>query len=329
MGDRPAGYEQANRYTTVIVDEALRRGIDVEILDPGTGEMRLTLDGTTRLVVQSLSDLCSAVAWWRCEDKAATRRVLADAGLALPPGREATGDDGDVAFLRAHGRVVVKPVRGEGGEGITTGVADEAALRRAVEAARRVHPRVLLEAQVEGGDVRVLVIDGALVAAAVRRPPTVTGDGTSTARELVDALNAERSSPRGTGLQVPTDELTWAVVAEQGLSPDDVPEEGQVVVLRGTANLHVGGTIEDVTDRLHPALAEVSLQAAAALGAPLLGVDLLVPDVEGPDHVVIEANAQAGLANHEPQPTAQRYLDLLFPPTAERSEQAEQVGRQG
>jgi hypothetical protein len=29
--------------------------------------------------------------------------------------------------------------------------------------------------------------------------------------------------------------------------------------------------------------------------------------------VFIEANERPGLANHEPQPTAQRFIDLLFP----------------
>jgi hypothetical protein len=29
--------------------------------------------------------------------------------------------------------------------------------------------------------------------------------------------------------------------------------------------------------------------------------------------VFIEANERPGLANHEPQPTAERFVDLLFP----------------
>ena len=34
------------------------------------------------------------------------------------------------------------------------------------------------------------------------------------------------------------------------------------------------------------------------------------------DNYVIEANERPGLANHEPQPTAERFLDMLFPQTA-------------
>jgi hypothetical protein len=32
--------------------------------------------------------------------------------------------------------------------------------------------------------------------------------------------------------------------------------------------------------------------------------------------VFIEANERPGLANHEPQPTAERFMDLLFPYSA-------------
>ena len=42
-------------------------------------------------------------------------------------------------------------------------------------------------------------------------------------------------------------------------------------------------------------------------------MDLLVPDPAAPEHVFIEANERPGLANHEPQPTAERFVDLLFP----------------
>jgi D-alanine-D-alanine ligase-like ATP-grasp enzyme len=115
---------------------------------------------------------------------------------------------------------------------------------------------------------------------------------------------------------VPLDAITEVALRDEGIGLDDVPEAGRAVTVRATANLHTGGTIEDVTDRLHPDHADVGLRAAAALDLPVAGVDLLVDDVEAPGQVVIEVNEQPGLANHEPRPTAERYLDLLFPETA-------------
>jgi hypothetical protein len=55
------------------------------------------------------------------------------------------------------------------------------------------------------------------------------------------------------------------------------------------------------------------VRAARALEIPVVGLDLMVPAADQPEYVFIEANERAGLANHEPQPTAERFVDLLFP----------------
>ena len=309
---RPDGYDESNVYTTIIVDEALRRGIDVQILDPATGEMRLRLGDRTLDVVQSLSPLTSAIAFVRCDDKAATRRMLVGAGLPVPDGRVASGGSDDEDFLRRHGEVVVKPARGEGGHGITVGVRTPDELADACERARVSCPVVLLEERVDGDDLRVLVIDDEVVAASVRRPPTVTGDGEHTVRELIE----RRNQTRDPNLCVPLDAITAGAVRASGTELDEVLEADCEIMVRATANLHTGGTIHDVTADLHPDHAEVALRVAAVLDLPVAGVDLMVERIDGPGQYVIEVNEEPGLANHEPQPTAQRYLDLLFPETA-------------
>ena len=311
----PAGYDRCNDYTRIIVDEALARDVGVVIHDADIGELTLTHGGHRHTVIQSLSELTSAIAFRRCDDKAMTRRVLADAGLPVPAGRVATSDDEDEAFLATHGSIVVKPCRGEGGAGISVGVTDPAAMRSAVESARATCDQVLLEAMAPGEDLRVLVIAGEVVAASVRRPPTVVGDGTSTIRQLVEARNDRRAQEAGPNMVTPLDDLTAACVRNAGHGLDDVLDEGAELEVRRTANLHTGGTIEDMTQHLHPTLAKAAVRGAAVVGLPVAGIDLMVPSPEGPEHVFIEVNEQPGLANHEPQPTAQRYLDLLFPAT--------------
>jgi len=104
-------------------------------------------------------------------------------------------------------------------------------------------------------------------------------------------------------------------VADAGLAMDSVLDEGKPLYVRRTANLHTGGTIHDVTDHLHPAITDASVRAAKALDIPVVGLDLIVSSPRRPDYVIIEANERPGLANHEPQPTAQRFIDLLFPQT--------------
>jgi GNAT-family acetyltransferase (TIGR03103 family) len=309
------GIEDLNPYARLIADEALRRGIGVRVVDAEAGLLELSHGGRTIQTRESLSELTTAVALAKCDDKRLTRRLLADAGLSVPTGRLATGGTDDVAFLDDVGEVVVKPARGEQGQGVTVGVRTERELTDAVALAERYCPEVLLEACAPGDDLRVVVIDHQVVAAAIRRPAEVVGTGQHTIRELIAATSRRRAAATGGESVIPLDGVTVKALADAGHELEDVLPEGETLRVRRTANLHTGGTIHDVTEQLHPALADAAVRASRLLDIPVVGIDLLVPDVTGPDHVIIEANERPGLANHEPHPTAERFVDLLFPAT--------------
>jgi GNAT-family acetyltransferase (TIGR03103 family) len=320
FANRPPGMGDLNPYARIIAEEALRRGIRVEVTDAESGELRLSLGGRSVLTLESLSEFTSAVAMSRCDDKRVTRRVVERAGVRVARG--AVAHSGDLAaaldLLAAVGQVVVKPARGEQGKGITVGVTDRDGLERAVETALPYCPDVLVEELVAGEDLRVVVIDHEVVAAAVRRPAEVVGDGRRSVRELVRSTSRRRERATGGESSIPLDDTTADVVAASGRTLDDVIGEGERLRVRRTANLHTGGTIVDVTDRLHPEIAAAAVRASRAIGIPVTGVDFMVPDVEGAEHVFIEANERPGLANHEPQPVVARFVDLLFPETRHR-----------
>jgi GNAT-family acetyltransferase (TIGR03103 family) len=312
----PETVDDLNPYARIIADEALRRGIWVEVLDAETGEMRLTHGGRSVITRESLSEFTSAVAMCRCDDKRLTRRLVADAGITVPRARLATFDDEDYAFLQEVGEVVVKPTRGEQGKGITVGVtADHGpdALAAALARAREQFPEVLIEQRVMGSDLRLVVIDGRVVAAALRLPPEIIGTGDHTVRELITSGSRRRSAATGGESRIPLDAVTEATVAEAGWQLDDVLPQGTRLCVRRTANLHQGGTIHDVTAQVNSELCAVAVAAAEAIGVPVAGIDLLVPDVTGSEYAFIEANERPGLANHEPQPTAAAFIDFLFP----------------
>ncbi|NIH66894.1 N-acetylglutaminylglutamine synthetase [Modestobacter marinus] len=313
----PPGLNELNPYARVIADEALRRGIRVEVTDAEFGELRLALGGRSVLTRESLSEFTSAVAMSRCDDKRVTRRIMERAGVRVPRGAVvADGSDAGARQLLAEcGAVVVKPARGEQGKGITVGVRDEPALERAVALAVQYCPDVLVEELVAGDDLRVVVIDHRVVAAALRRPAEVVGDGRQDVTALVRETSRRRQRATGGESSIPLDDATAEVVADAGHTMDDVLPRGERLRVRRTANLHTGGTIDDVTDRLHPDIAAAAVRASRAIGIPVTGLDFMVPDVAGPEHVFIEANERPGLANHEPQPTVARFVDLLFPET--------------
>jgi GNAT-family acetyltransferase (TIGR03103 family) len=305
--------EGLNIYARIIVDEARRRGIRVEILDAESGYFRLTFGGRSITCRESLSQLTTAVAMSRCQDKRITRRILRNAGLNTPEQREADGSDGDLAFLHEHGAVVVKPADGEQGQGISVDIRDAHSLRAAIDDARRHDRTVLIERYCPGEDLRIVVIGYKVVAAAVRMPPAITGDGRRNIRELIKKLSRRREAATGGESRIPLDAETERVVRLAGHAMTDVLPAGMQLAVRKTANLHTGGTLHDVTAQLHPRLCAAAEAAARALEIPVTGLDFLVAAPTQADCVIIEANERPGLANHEPQPTAERFLDFLFP----------------
>jgi GNAT-family acetyltransferase (TIGR03103 family) len=310
-----ADFDGLNPYARIVADEAVRRGIAVDVLDRPAGELRLSHGGRSIVTRESLSELTTAVAMSRCDDKRHTRRILARAGLSVPAGHEATFDEADHSFLAEMGDVVVKPARGEQGQGVTVGVRDGDHLDRSLSLARTFCSDVLIEQRVAGQDLRVVVIDHDVVAAAVRRPACVVGTGRHTVRELIEAQSRRRSAATGGESTIPLDDETDRTVKEACWGLEDVLPEGDELPVRRTANLHTGGTIHDVTAELHPELAAAAVTASEALEIPVTGLDLIVASPCEPDGVFIEANERPGLANHQPQPTAERFIDLLFPTT--------------
>lgn len=313
----PAG-ECLNPYAKIIVDEARRRGIYVKVLDGEAGYFSLQLGGRQVVCRESLTELTSAIAMSRCDDKRVTRRLMEAEGIRVPVQKSAADEETNNAFLARFGRVVVKPARGEQGMGIAVDITTPDQLAAAVKNARNHCPDVVIEEMVEGDDLRVIVINGEVVAAAVRKPPVITGTGNKTVRDLIARYNRRREAATGGESRVPMDDETLRCIRQARYDLDDVLPEGTSLRVRKTANVHTGGTIHDVTDQLHPDMIDVSIRVAAAIGIPVTGLDFMVPDVSGNQYWLIEANERPGLANHEPQPTAQRFIDFLFPETVAR-----------
>lgn len=315
----PPPEEQLNPYARIIVDEARRRGIGVEVLDAEGGFFKLSWGGRTVVCRESLSELTTAIAMSRCDDKAVTRRLMEAAGVPVPRQLSASASKAErAAFLETCGSVVVKPSRGEQGRGVVVGIETLEDMDAALEQAARVNPDVLIEECVQGDDLRVLVINDEVVAAALRKPPEILGDGERNIRQLIERLSRRRAAATQGESRIPLDDETARCVRAGGYDLDDVLPRGDQLRVRRTANLHTGGTLHDVTAELSPAIAASALKAARAIDIPVAGMDFIVTAPSEDYHVFIEANERPGLANHEPQPTAERFVDLLFPLSAAR-----------
>jgi len=309
----PGPQADFNPYARIIVDEAHRRGIEVQVDDAEAGLFTLVHGGRRIRCRESLSDLTTAVSMTLCQDKRLTNKVLKAAGLELPVQQLAGNADDNLAFLDEHQRIVVKPVDGEQGQGVAVDLRTIEDVQAAVDRARQFDSRVLLESFHEGLDLRIVVIGFDVVAAAIRRPAEIMGDGRHTIGQLIEAQSRRRSAATGGESKIPMDDETRRTVDDAGFTFESVLPADQKLAVRRTANLHTGGCLEDVTAILHPVLKDAAIRAARALDIPVVGLDLMVPAADQPEYVFIEANERCGLANHEPQPTAERFVDLLFP----------------
>jgi GNAT-family acetyltransferase (TIGR03103 family) len=304
-----------NVYAQIIVNEARRRGIHADVVDAAHGYFKLSFGGRSIACRESLSALTTAVAMSLCDDKRVTQRILAAGGVRTPAQIEVGDETVLRAFIERHGRVVVKPARGEQGHGITVDVHGLPDVQAAIAVARRTCDDVIVEELVAGQDLRIVVIDHQTVAAATRRPAQVVGDGQSDLRCLIERHSKKRAAATQGESRIPLDAETERCLAAAGHTLDSVLPPGAVLAVRKTANLHTGGTIHDVTAQLHPTLRAIAEKASRLLDIPVVGLDFMVPAIDGADYAVIEANERPGLANHEPQPTVERFVDLLFPQT--------------
>lgn len=314
----PPPAEALNPYAMIIINEARRRGIRVDVLDEVDNYFRLSQGARSIICRESLSELTSSIAMSRCADKQTTHRILAAAGISVPAQTLAGTPAENHRFLKEHAPLVVKPAVGEQGMGIIMDVRTRNELSSAIAYASRFGEKVLLEQMVSGEDLRVIVIGFKVVAAAVRRPPAVIGNGKHSILELVKKQSRRREKATQGESRIPLDDELKRTVENAGYALEDILPEGERLTVRKAANLHAGGTIHDVTDQLHPALAAASRKAAKVLDIPVVGLDLMVESPLKPVYYMIEANERPGLANHEPQPTAERFVDLLFPETMSR-----------
>ncbi|HEX4661341.1 MAG TPA: cyanophycin synthetase [Streptosporangiaceae bacterium] len=334
--------ERLGVSTAALAAAARSRGIPVRRVGD-LSMLRLGYGHHRRLVHAALTEQTSVIGVDIAADKMLAKRLLADAGIAVPEGVVAWNAAEAVAgFEQLGGAAVIKPRNGSHGVSVIIGVttAAEAAAAYAQATAQDdgkgggaggAGRGVIVERLVPGTDYRVLVVDGQVVAAAELRPASVTGDGTRDIGELVAQANTDPR--RGDGHSRPLtkirlDDRAIAHLAAQGLDTRSVPSRGQVIMLRRNANLSTGGTSRDVTDRVHDDVAEMCRRAAAVVGLDVCGVDLRLADIAAPlrgidqGGTVIEVNACPGLRMHQspaegtPRDVAGAIIDSLYPPGA-------------
>ncbi len=261
-------------------------------------------------------------------DKEDTKFLLEQAEVPVPKGDIVRSEAGLEAAVEKIGYpLVVKPISGNHGRGITTNVMNWEDTLAAFHAAKKVSNSIIIEKYITGEDYRLLVINYKLVAAAKRTAAHVVGDGKSTVQELIDLVN--KDPKRGFGHEkvltmIDVNELTLSIIKEKGKTIDSVLEKGEFLKLKDTANLSTGGTAEDVTDIVHPYNIFMAERIAKIIDLDICGIDIMTTDIGQPlpetGGAVLEVNAGPGFRMHLapaeglPRNVAGHVIDMLYPP---------------
>ena len=256
-----------------------------------------------------------------------TNTILGGLGLPVPQQQMIRDAEGALRAAKKVGYpVVVKPLDGNHGRGISINLTTPEQVIEAFKVAAEVSRVVLVEKYITGFDPRMLVVDGKLVAVAKRVPGHVVGDGKHTIKELVDIVNQDPR--RGVGhekvlTRLELDYQAKTLMSDAGYNEDSILEKDQIFYLRSTANLSTGGTSIDVTDIVHPDNREMAERAITAVGLDVGGVDFLIDDIsESYQEIggaICEVNAAPGFRMHvapsegQSRDVAGAVMEMLFP----------------
>ncbi|MEJ7934841.1 cyanophycin synthetase [Sphingobium sp. AN558] len=315
--------------TAALVEAARRRMIPVTRLDQH-GLILFGFGSRQQRIRASITGRTSQIGVMLAANKDATKGLLAAAGLPVPAGVIVRSrEEAQAAARKIGGTLVVKPLDGNHGRGVSTGLQSAEEIGDAFDIAACISARVIVEQQLPGNDHRILVVGGKVVAVAERVPAHVTGDGIHSIEALIDQIN--RDPRRGVGhesnlTRIRVDTAVEDMLKKQGYRLSHVPVAQKTVFLRGTANLSSGGTAIDRTDNIHPDNAMVAQLAAAAIGLDVAGIDFLSPDitrsVQETGGGIVEVNAAPGFRMHLApsqgvgRDVAAPVLAMLFPKVA-------------
>ncbi|WP_461304832.1 cyanophycin synthetase [Aureisphaera sp.] len=312
--------------TGSIVEEAASRGIPWIRLNKYS-LCQLGYGANQKRIQATVTSETSSIGVELACDKEDTKYLLEQAEVEVPKGdiisKERSLKD---ACDYVGYPLVIKPIDGNHGRGITVDIQNYDEALVAFHAAKEVSRRVIVEKYITGKDYRLLVINNVLVAAALRTPAHVIGDGTSTVRELVDKVNEDPR--RGYGHEkvltmITINDLTKTIMEDAGYTEDSVLPKGEMLVLKDTANLSTGGTAEDVTDIVHPANVSMAERISKIIDLDICGIDVMTSDITKPlsetGGAVLEVNAGPGFRMHLsptsglPRNVAAPVVDKLFP----------------
>lgn len=319
--------ERFGPSTASIVNEAVARDIPFIRLDKdslvqlGYGKNQVRFRAT-------MTDRTSSIAVDLASNKDETKKMLEAAAIPVAKGMCIFYEsEVDTAIDKIGFPLVFKPLDGNHGKGASINVKTLEEAKAAFEHAKKYSRKIIVEKFITGHDFRILVINHRFIAAALREPAHVIGDGKLTVQQLIDKENLDPR--RGYGhenvlTEITVDKETHDQLIKQNLTLSSLLKKDEYCTLKGTANLSTGGTSTDVTDIVHPHNIFICERISRVIGLDICGIDIMATNLHEPleenGGVVLEVNAAPGFRMHLapakglPRNVAAPVIDMLYPP---------------
>ncbi len=324
------GYEKLELSTQVLIEEAIKRGYEVNVLDWTSNFIAITSNNRTEYIKQATkTSLDNYVAIMIMENKYITNKLLREKGLNTPKGIKISNDYNlnEIYLKFKERKIVVKPLTTNFGLGIS--ILDEKytinKLEQAITLALNEDSEVLIEEFIKGEEYRFLIIGDEVIGILNRIPANVVGNGKKTIKELVEDKN--QSPLRGENYSKPLQkiklgEIEKFVLSQQGFTFESIPKENKVIYLRENSNVSNGGEPIDVTDEVHESYKALAIKASKTLGVNVTGLDMIIENINDAanekNHSIIELNFNPALHIHKypakgnSRNGAKKILDMLF-----------------
>jgi len=166
-------------------------------------------------------------------------------------------------LLATYGTLIVKPSDSSLGRGLTLNITTLSELKDAIKTAQEVSETVLVQQQVEGEELRFIVIDGKVEAALLRQTARVVGDGESTIAALITKENELRRLIKLELITYPI--LSEEIMDESLLVSSRIPAKREIVELNRSTMVRGGASIYNVL----PEVDQTYIDRVEALLKPL------------------------------------------------------------
>lgn len=285
-----------------IVQEALRRGIDVKEANDGNSIRRtLLIQGECQeeLVQGIPQSWVNKLATLTCDRKQDTKELFGKLAIQAPRSiRFQRLNELNPDLFTKKREFICKPEIGTNGKGVSFDMNSWLALKDYLNEPGAPAGPYLLEEYISGVDLRVQVIGGRMVAACIRHPAFVIGDGKSTLQDLIENRREQirRQNPANS---LTIDAQSAHLIKEAGYTMSSVVETDVRVSLKRVANMGQGAIAEDCTDLVDPRIELWIDQLRTALDMPYFALDILTDDVTRfESYFALEVNLRAEWMHH-------------------------------